>query len=73
MTGLLDYPVLMACDILLYNTHEVPVGDDQKQHVELARDIAQRFNHLYGKSFIIPEPLIPKAGALVMGLNDATV
>src|SRR5690606_34483075 len=66
LTGLLDYPVLMAADILLYDAHEVPVGEDQKQHVELTRDIAQRFNHLYGETFVIPEPVIPTAGARVM-------
>lgn len=71
-TGLLDYPVLMAADIILYDAHEVPVGDDQKQHVELARDIAQRFNHVYGDTFVVPEPVIPEAGARVMGLNDPT-
>jgi tryptophanyl-tRNA synthetase len=71
--GLLDYPVLMAGDILLYDTHEVPVGDDQKQHVELARDIAQRFNHLYGDTFVVPEPMIAKSGARIMGFNDPTV
>ena len=72
-TGLLDYPVLMAGDILLYDAHEVPVGDDQKQHVELARDIAQRFNHVYGQTFVVPEPVIPKSGARIMGFNDPTV
>jgi tryptophanyl-tRNA synthetase len=72
-TGLLDYPVLMASDILLYDAHEVPVGEDQKQHVELTRDIAQRFNHLFGETFVIPEPVIPEAGARVMALNDPTV
>ena len=72
-TGLLDYPVLMAADILLYDAHEVPVGDDQKQHVELARDIAQRFNRVYGDTFVVPEPVIPEVGARVMGLNDPTV
>ena len=72
VTGLLDYPVLMAGDILLYDAHEVPVGDDQRQHVELARDIAQRFNHLYGETFVVPEPLIPEAGARIMGFNDPT-
>ena len=70
--GLLDYPVLMAADILLYDAHEVPVGDDQRQHVELARDIAQRFNHLYGDTFVVPEAVIPEVGARVMGLNDPT-
>ncbi|MSS70463.1 MAG: tryptophan--tRNA ligase [Candidatus Latescibacteria bacterium] len=72
-TGLLDYPVLMASDILLYDAHEVPVGEDQKQHVELARDIAQRFNHLFGETFVIPEPVISEAGARVMALNDPAV
>ena len=71
--GLLDYPVLMAADILLYDTEEVPVGEDQKQHVELARNIAQRFNHLYGDTFTVPEPILPKVGARIMGLNDPTV
>ena len=69
-TGLLDYPVLMAADILLYGAHEVPVGDDQKQHVELARDIAQRFNRLYGDTFVVPEPVISEVGARVMGLDN---
>ena len=73
LTGLLDYPVLMAADILLYDAHEVPVGEDQKQHVELARDIAQRFNHHYGETFVVPEPVIPAVGARVMGLDDPTV
>ena len=68
--GLLDYPVLMAADILLYDTELVPVGDDQKQHIELAREIAQRFNHLYGDTFIIPNPMISKEGARIMGLDD---
>ena len=70
--GLLDYPVLMAADILLYDTHYVPVGEDQKQHVELTRDIGQRFNHLYGETFVLPEVLIPKAGARIKGLDDPT-
>ncbi len=68
--GLLDYPVLMAADILMYDAHEVPVGNDQKQHVELSRNIAQRFNRIYGNIFIIPEPVIPEAGARVMGLDN---
>ncbi len=72
LTGLFDYPVLMASDILFYDTNEVPVGEDQKQHVELARNIAERFNHLYGETFIIPEPVIAKAGARIMGLDDPT-
>lgn len=74
LTGLLDYPVLMAGDIILYDAHEVPVGDDQKQHVELARDIAQRFNALYETEFfVVPQPKIPEVGARVMGLDDPTV
>ena len=72
-TGLLDYPVLMAGDILLYSAHEVPVGEDQKQHVELARDIAQRFNRIYGEMFVVPESVIPEVGGRVMGLNDPTM
>ena len=72
-TGLLDYPVLMAGDILLYDAHEVPVGDDQRQHVELARDIAQRFNHQFGETFVVPKAVIPEIGARVMGLNDPSV
>ena len=72
LTGLFDYPVLMAADILFYDTHEVPVGEDQKQHVELARNIADRFNHLYGETFIVPEPMIAKSGARIMGLDDPT-
>ncbi len=73
LAGLLDYPVLMAGDILLYDTDEVPVGDDQKQHVELARDIAQRFNHHFGDFFVVPRPIIPEVGARVMGLDDPSV
>ena len=64
--------MLQAADILLYDADEVPVGEDQKQHVELARDIAQRFNHLYGEIFVLPEPVIPEVGARVMGLDDPT-
>ena len=71
-TGLIDYPVLMAADIILYDTHYVPVGEDQKQHVELTRDIVQRFNHLYGETFVAPEVLIPKAGARIKGMDDPT-
>jgi len=70
--GLFTYPLLMAADILLYQADGVPVGEDQKQHVELARDIGQRFNHLFGEIFTIPEPLIRKVGARVMGLDDPT-
>lgn len=69
-TGLLTYPTLMAADILLYQAAAVPVGDDQKQHVELARDIAGRFNSLYGETFVVPEPVIRGVGARVMGLDD---
>ncbi len=67
--GLFTYPSLMAADILLYQPDLVPVGEDQKQHCELTRDVAQRFNHIYGDVFKIPEPYIPKAGARVMGLT----
>ena len=70
--GLLDYPVLQAADILLYDADEVPVGEDQKQHVEITRDIAQRFNHRYGDTFIIPEASIPRTGARILALNDRT-
>lgn len=68
--GLFDYPVLMAADILLYGTDAVPVGDDQKQHVELARDLAKRFNHDFGETFKIPEVVIRKEGARIMGLDN---
>ncbi|HDM37855.1 MAG TPA: tryptophan--tRNA ligase [Candidatus Omnitrophica bacterium] len=68
--GLFDYPALMAADILLYNTDIVPVGEDQKQHVELTRDVAQRFNSLYGKTFKIPEAVIPESGARIMALDN---
>jgi len=70
--GLFDYPVLMASDILLYQTDLVPVGDDQKQHLELTRDLAIRFNRDYGETFRIPEPYIPKVGARIMSLSDPT-
>ena len=70
--GLFDYPALMAADILLYDTDLVPVGEDQKQHVELARDTAQRLNSIYGETFKLPEPLIPEVGARIMGLDDPT-
>ena len=68
--GLFTYPALMAADILLYQPDYVPVGEDQKQHVELTRNIAVRFNNLYGETFKVPEPFIPKVGARVMMLND---
>ncbi len=70
--GLFTYPVLMAADILAYNADLVPVGVDQKQHLELARNIAQRFNQRYGEFFTVPEPYIPKVGAKVMSLQDPT-
>lgn len=70
--GLFTYPILMAADILLYDADFVPVGVDQKQHVELARDIATRFNNKYVETFTIPEPLIPKVGAKIMNLQDPT-
>ncbi|MDN5873317.1 MAG: tryptophan--tRNA ligase [Sinobacteraceae bacterium] len=70
--GLFDYPVLMAADILLYQANQVPVGDDQKQHLELTRNIAERFNNLYGEVFTIPEPMIPPVGARIMGLQTPT-
>ena len=68
--GLFTYPALMAADILLYQPDLVPVGDDQKQHVEICRDIAERFNGIYGEVFRIPEPYIAKVGARIMSLND---
>ncbi len=72
-TGLYCYPVLMACDILLYQTHYVPVGDDQRQHIELTRDLAQRFNARYNKTvFTIPEGQIREVGARIMSLDDPT-
>ena len=67
--GLFTYPCLMAADILLYQPDFVPVGEDQKQHVEICRDIANRFNHLYGEVFKVPEPYIPKTGSRVLSLN----
>jgi tryptophanyl-tRNA synthetase len=70
--GLLQYPVLMTADILVYQAAVVPVGEDQAQHLELARDIAQRFNSLYGETFVMPGTSLPLAGARVMGLDDPT-
>ncbi len=70
--GLMQYPVLMAADILLYQAALVPVGDDQSQHLELTRDIAQRFNSLYGDTFVMPATGLPTVGARVMGLDDPT-
>jgi tryptophanyl-tRNA synthetase len=68
--GLFDYPVLMAADILLYNTNQVPVGEDQRQHVELARDIAIRFNQRFGETFVVPEAVLPRVGARVKDLQN---
>jgi tryptophanyl-tRNA synthetase len=70
--GLYDYPVLQAADILLYNAHLVPVGEDQRQHLELSRTLARRFNALYGETFVVPEPMILHAGARVMALDEPT-
>lgn len=70
--GLFTYPILMAADIILYDTDYVPVGVDQKQHVELARDLAGRFNHRYGDTFVIPEPIVPESGAKIMDLQNPT-
>src|SRR6202158_2599871 len=70
--GLLQYPVLMAADILLYQAKIVPVGEDQAQHLELTRDIAQRFNSLYGDTFVVPATHLPAVGARIMGLDDPT-
>ncbi|MDD4706174.1 MAG: tryptophan--tRNA ligase [Bacilli bacterium] len=71
-TGLFTYPVLMAADILIYDADIVPVGIDQKQHVELARNVAERFNNKYGNTFKIPTPLLPETGAKIMNLQDPT-
>jgi tryptophanyl-tRNA synthetase len=71
-SGLLNYPTLQAADILLYRADYVPVGDDQNQHVEITRDIAQRFNHLFGEYFPLPETLNRSSGARIMGLDDPT-
>ncbi len=70
--GLLAYPVLMAADILIHRVHAVPVGDDQTQHLELTRDLAERFNHRFGEFFPIPEAIIPEVGARIMSLTDPT-
>jgi tryptophanyl-tRNA synthetase len=71
--GLFDYPALMAADILLYDTDLVPVGEDQKQHLELTRDVAELFNATYGETFKLPDPVIPRSGARIMGLNNPSV
>ncbi|HSP29963.1 MAG TPA: tryptophan--tRNA ligase, partial [Ilumatobacteraceae bacterium] len=68
--GLFTYPALQAADILLYDAHDVPIGDDQRQHVEITRDIAIRFNHRFGDTFVIPEAVTPAAGARVMSLQN---
>lgn len=70
--GLFTYPVLMAADIMLYDAHLVPVGEDQKQHLELTRDLVLRFNNEYGETFVLPDPFIPKVGARVMALQEPT-
>ena len=70
--GLFDYPVLMAADILAYDTQRVPVGDDQRQHLELARDVALRFNHRFGETLVVPEGVIPPVGARIMDLQQPT-
>jgi len=72
-TGLLDYPVLQAADILLYDTDIVPVGEDQRQHIELTRDVAIRFNNLFGEVFTLPRAVVPEYGARIMGLDDPQV
>ncbi|MBN1566086.1 MAG: tryptophan--tRNA ligase [Anaerolineae bacterium] len=71
-SGLLNYPVLMAADILLYQADAVPVGDDQRQHLELTRDVAQRFNHMFGDTFTVPEAMIPPSGARIKALDEPT-
>jgi tryptophanyl-tRNA synthetase len=70
--GLFTYPMLMAADILLYQANQVPVGEDQRQHLELCRDLAIRFNHRYGETFVVPEPGIPKVGAKIYDLQEPT-
>jgi tryptophanyl-tRNA synthetase len=67
--GTFTYPILMAADILLYDAHEVPVGKDQKQHVEYARDIAEKFNRMFGETFTLPQPLIDDSVATVPGID----
>ena len=70
--GLFDYPILQVADILLYQTHLVPIGEDQRQHLELSRDVAIRFNNLYSPTFVVPDMLIPKVGGRVMSLSEPT-
>jgi tryptophanyl-tRNA synthetase len=72
LVGFFDYPALMAADILLYDSNEIPVGEDQAQHVELTRDIANRFNKLYGDTFVLPQAIAPKTGKRIMSLDDPT-
>src|SRR6202043_811812 len=69
-SGLMQYPILMAADILIYQAAIVPVGDDQSQHLELTRDIANRFNSLYGDTFVVPQTKLPTVGARIMGLDE---
>src|SRR5699024_63167 len=71
-SALFTYPTLMAADILLYNTNLVPVGDDQKQHLELTRDVAERFNNRFGETFVVPEIQLPEVGARIMSLQEPT-
>jgi tryptophanyl-tRNA synthetase len=71
-TGLFTYPALMAADILLYQADLVPIGEDQKQHLELTRDLAHRFNQRFGQTFTVPEPYIPQVGGRIMSLDDAS-
>lgn len=70
--GLFTYPILMAADIVLYGAKKIPVGEDQKQHVELARNLVERFNNRYGEVLVMPEPIVPKIGARIMSLSDPT-
>src|SRR5690349_24658027 len=70
--GVFSYPVLQAADILLYDTDRVPVGEDQRQHIELTRDVAERFNSRYGDTFVLPHATVPRAGARVMDLQEPT-
>src|SRR5207237_9724175 len=70
--GLFTYPVLMAADILLYDTDRVPVGEDQRQHLELTRDLAMRFNARYGETFVVPEAAVPRVGGRIKDLQDPT-
>lgn len=73
LVGFFDYPALMAADILLYDSNEVPVGEDQIQHIELTRDIAKRFNKIYGDAFVVPKGVVPNSGARIMSLDDPNI